>query len=237
VEDDATTAVESDASSTAEDDGSSDTAGDGSVSTSDVERERQMTPIKGGTELRFPDEKNCTAGMVLKKNGLWANLTSSRKAVRYVVTGGHCGSIGDQVIVANRTLGKVIWKSGISDLMLIRVLPSYYQTSHCGIGGSGAPNCIYFVHTHPLAVSRVLTDTLQARGLSSVPITEVRNGAPATGTFCTSGKTTGVNCTWTTTDLPRTSTTRLGERWPPPRRRPPSMTAIPAARSTTQSTV
>ncbi|WP_144267602.1 chymotrypsin family serine protease [Leifsonia xyli] len=179
-----------------------------------VRPERMTTPVMAGTELIFPGTypHPCTAGFVVKKNGFWSNLTSYRRAIRYVVTAGHCGNVGDVVDTAGGPIGKVIWKSNISDLMMIRVLPAVARRSHCFVGRYHDVHCSVIQRSEPRAVGKVWTESLRTRGFSPVPISEFRDGVPGdVDRFCTSGATTEVNCQWSRMDVPQGQVRGVGE--------------------------
>lgn len=177
-----------------------------------VQPQRQLTPVMGGTELQFPGGRNCTAGFVVKKNGFWSNATSYRRAIRYVVTAGHCGFDGDHVKVNGNDIGRVIWTSQISDLMMIRVLPAVTRRSHCFVGRYHDIHCSIIQRSEPRAVGQVWTESMRTRSFSPVPISDFRDGVPGdVDRFCTSGATTEVNCQWSRMDVPQGQVRGLGE--------------------------
>jgi hypothetical protein len=134
--------------------------------------------------------------LVLQATGLLSNVTDYQRAVRYVLTAGHCGNVNDAISVYTNPAGQVqvgtvIWKSGISDLEVIRIEPDSQRGQVCGVTSTG-PFCTITVTYTPRAVGRVMMS-----GGSTVPVTGT--GTPTDPEiFCTSGKSTNVLCTWHT---------------------------------------
>jgi hypothetical protein len=163
-----------------------------------VDPGRQELPIVAGTELAFPTG-NCTAGLVLVADGVLWNVTQYQRAVRYVLTAGHCGEVNDAVGLntassGRKQVGKVIWKSGVSDLELVRIEPDSQRGETCSVTSTG-PFCTITVNYTPRAFGRVITTAgsqLSVTGVSAPSDTEI---------FCTSGKTTNFMCTWHTYTL------------------------------------
>lgn len=155
---------------------------------------RQSLPIVAGTKLAYPGGSSCTAGLVLRWTGALSNLTTYQRAVRYVLTAGHCGGVDTEVKVADVSVGKVIWKSGKYDLALIRVEPSATRHAVCSAPSSGI-SCSIAVDYTPRAVNKIILPSLHTRSEEPIPVTGT--GAPsANEVFCTSGAATGVMCTW-----------------------------------------
>lgn len=154
-----------------------------------VESFRTRTPILSGTQLVFP-QGECTAGLVLKKTGMWENMTPYRRAVRYVLTASHCGRTNDDVKVGNQVVGKFVWRSERSDLRLVRIEPSRRNFTHCSAPSTGL-TCSIVTTYEPLALGKIFVST------TGIALSIRGTGAPNTNeVFCTSGHTTGINCTW-----------------------------------------
>ena len=155
---------------------------------------RQSLPIVAGTKLTYSGHRDCTAGLVLRWTGTLSNLTPYQRAVRYVLTAGHCGGVNTEVKVADISVGKVIWKSGKHDLALIRVEPSATRHAVCSAPSTGM-SCSIAVDYTPRAVNQIILPSLRTRSEGLVRVTGT--GAPSTNeVFCTSGAVTGVICTW-----------------------------------------
>lgn len=166
---------------------------------------RDITPIVAGTKLEFPTS-NCTAGLVVKRTGAFNNFTEYRRALRFVVTSGHCGNVNDTVKVGGRSVGKMIWKSNINDLSLVQIEPNYRHLRYCSAPSTGL-TCSIVNRYDPIALGKVILPSLRTRSITAVPV--IGTGSPANNeVFCTSGKTTGVICTWGKVQVPGWMQTR-----------------------------
>jgi hypothetical protein len=109
-----------------------------------VPQSRSSEPIMAGTTLES-DEGYCTAGLVLKDNSALGGVTEYRRSVRFILTAGHGGQVGEHfTTTAGNVVGDVVWKSTTHDLMLIRVEPRLDRGVAAGCqgvldGDSGAP--------------------------------------------------------------------------------------------------
>ncbi|WP_372171700.1 hypothetical protein [Xanthomonas axonopodis] len=170
-----------------------------------IDQARLRQPVVGGTVLTMSLGNRCTAGLVLKQTGFLANLTPYRRAVRFVLTAGHCGDYNSTVSVDGADLGYVSWKSSVSDLELIRVEPVLHNYRHCEAPSTGI-HCTIVSTYEPRAVGKVLLSRAilyrsRAGGLDTIAV----NGhtpAPPTDRFCTSGMSTDVLCDWTDARIP-----------------------------------
>ena len=154
---------------------------------------RQSLPIVAGTKLKYP-VGDCTAGLVLRWTGSLNNLTTYQRAVRYVLTAGHCGGVNTEVKVADISVGKIIWKSGKYDMALLRVEPSATRHAVCSAPSTGM-SCSIAINYTPRAVNQIILPSFRTRGEGTVPVTGI--GQPfANEVFCTSGASTGVIFSW-----------------------------------------
>ncbi|WP_157726214.1 trypsin-like peptidase domain-containing protein [Xanthomonas citri] len=166
-----------------------------------VELMRKELPVVAGTEIYFSGGQGCTAGLIVKKTGAFNNLTEYQRAVRYIVTAEHCVSPNQEVTVGGvagvggQTIGKVAWKSSVSDLALIRVEPSATRYQSC-FSTSAGPHCVINVRYSPRAVGKVFLTSLRTRSVTAIAVAAT-GVAAQNRTFCTSGAITGVNCEWT----------------------------------------
>jgi hypothetical protein len=159
-----------------------------------VDAIRTRLPIVAGTELDFPTGY-CTAGLVVVRTGLLANITPRQRATRYVLTAKHCGRMGDPVSVGGREVGQVSWVDPVEDLELVRIDPTSHGQPFCSPTSQGF-HCTGTPTYDPAASGRVVLTTLQSRALSAIPVTGT--GAPADGeVFCVSGKSSGQSCEFT----------------------------------------
>lgn len=166
---------------------------------------RRALPVQAGTELTFPGahsgpfsspDFNCTAGPVVRATGFLSMLSPYLRAVRYVVTAGHCASsVGQHVKVGETDIGTVSWISTQSDLALVRVEPPSTRRTQCDHTSGGFPRCGIVVTRQPGAVGRVITGYNRAGQEASLPVSG--SGAPTPRElFCASGRSTGSNCTF-----------------------------------------
>ncbi|NKI75393.1 hypothetical protein Dpoa2040_002683 [Dickeya sp. CFBP 2040] len=170
-----------------------------------IDPARLQQPVVGGTVLTMSLGNQCTAGLVLKQTGGWANLTPYRRAVRFVLTAGHCGDYNSTVSVNGADIGYVSWKSDVSDLELIRVEPVRHVYRHCDAPSTGI-HCTIVPRYEPLAVGKVLLSRSalyrsREGGLVAIAVTD-HAPAPSTNRFCTSGFMTDVLCDWTDARIP-----------------------------------
>ena len=164
-----------------------------------VEPQRESLPIVIGTSLQFPTG-DCTAGLIVKKTGVFNNITPYKQAIRYVVTASHCGRTGDDVRVNGTIIGKYIWRSEESDLGLVQVEPFAQRHAVCTAPSTG-PVCSIGVTYNPRAVNKVLIASQRTRSEQAVPFSGT--GSPADReVFCTSGAVTGILCTWGKSPMP-----------------------------------
>lgn len=158
---------------------------------------RSQTPIISGTKLTFPT-MDCSAGLAVNKTGFFDNVTQYQRAVRYVVVAGHCGEVNDPVLLGHNSVGKMVWKSGKSDLGLVKIEPSKRASTHCSAPSTGM-TCSIIVTYDPLAKGRVFV----TQNGANVAISGVGNPGP-NEVFCTSGYMSGVNCSWGKINAPST---------------------------------
>jgi hypothetical protein len=135
----------------------------------------------------------CTAGGVFQSST--RVRTAFQAAVRYVLTAGHCGELGDVVKVGGVDIGVVSWRSSTSDLLLVKVDPSVTRRTACSRNSFGVVACSLIDVPATRAASRALLPSFRARTIASVPV-ERWATAGYTDPFCTSGRTTGVICGW-----------------------------------------
>ncbi len=170
---------------------------------------RTSLPVLAGSDLRivatpsgpfYSRDVRCTAGAVLRATGLLANLTSYYRAVRYVATSAHCVTLGQKVRVGNTEVGAVSWVSTDSDLALIRIEPTTSRSQYCYPISAGH-RCEIVLTYEPRAVGEVFLGRNRSGQESSIPITGT--GIPSDREiYCTSGASTGINCSWTQTSPP-----------------------------------
>ncbi|MHC2185204.1 hypothetical protein ACVLV4_000842 [Rathayibacter agropyri] len=160
---------------------------------------RQQTPIRAGTRVELP-HGYCTVGAVLSSTSWYAPLSPQMSATRYAVLAGHCGDEGESVSVADRGIvGRVIWKSGLSDLEIARIDPLARANFNCGTG-SMIRHCTPFTSYTPRAHGSIFLPDHTGR-IVSMPIDGT--GVPGENeVFCTSGAVSGVNCAWGIASLP-----------------------------------
>lgn len=159
---------------------------------------RDQLPIVAGTRLQVSNSTFCTVGAVLRSTSIFSNLTSYQRAKRYLLIAKHCAPYKGNIKVGGASIGTVIWTAPDDDLELVEVAPNYQRRLVCR-GGSAGPDCSIVETSLPRAFGRVF---LSSDGrLRAVPM---RAAATPGGdeTYCTSGSTTGVNCSWKTVATP-----------------------------------
>jgi hypothetical protein len=148
--------------------------------------------IIGGSRIGVPGGF-CTAGLVVKKDGLRNNLSAYQRAVRYVVTAKHCFADGDAMTFGGELVGTAVWRDPTLDLALVRVDPIVHNNRTCAPTSAGF-HCVGSVDYEPRADGRVFLATLRTRSVGREPI--VSTGTPPDSTlFCSSGATSGPDCT------------------------------------------
>jgi Trypsin len=165
---------------------------------------RDAEPFMAGTSLRHEDSRGgttgCTAGVVLQDNSLPGRVTEYRRSVRFILTAGHCGEVGQQwKTTAGLIVGNVVWKSATHDLMLIRVEPRLDQGVAPGCTpGSGTLPCLAISsHYYPRAVGNVFTG-----GPYTSDNIAVTGTTAATDRICISGGYHGTTCGHTSIPRP-----------------------------------
>ena len=147
--------------------------------------------IVAGSQLRMPGVR-CSAGLVVQKNGVIANLSPYARAIRYVVTAKHCFSRGDEVSYGDEIVGTAIWKDPHNDIALVRIEPLSEGSRSCAPTSAGF-HCVGSVTYTPRAVGRVIIASLRTRGEEKVPV--LQTGSPAVGTiFCLSAAQVRSDC-------------------------------------------
>ncbi|WP_080939422.1 trypsin-like serine protease [Clavibacter michiganensis] len=170
---------------------------------------RRALPIKAGTSLIFmgtnsgafhsPDS-TCTAGAVMFYNRFLYRIRPYDRAVRYVLTAKHCGSMNQMVRVGDVQVGKVTWVSPTSDLALVRIEPDHTRSTHCFSGSTGRHCSIVETYT-PRAIGQVILAQNRGGQENTWPVRG--SGAPGAGEkFCTTGQTTGVICDYQAAPTP-----------------------------------
>ncbi|MDO4045644.1 chymotrypsin family serine protease [Clavibacter michiganensis] len=156
---------------------------------------RNFVPIVAGSALQFPGAI-CTAGLVVVRTGLLANISPRQRATRYVVTAKHCGDLGAEVKVAGVPVGAVTWVDPREDLELVRIDPLMDGRPFCAPSSAGF-HCTGTTTFQPRASGRVLLETVRFRTLRALPVTGT--GAPAAGeVYCVSAVVSGQSCVWST---------------------------------------
>ncbi|RIJ45048.1 hypothetical protein DZF93_00465 [Clavibacter michiganensis subsp. insidiosus] len=166
--------------------------------------------MKAGTQLIFEgsqagfahsSDMACTAGPVLRASGFFSNLTASAQAFRYVITAGHCASVGQAVRVADTQVGKVTWVSGQSDLALVRIDPYASRSPQCFPTTLGHHHCQIVTHYEPRATGQVIL--ARNRLGQELPLPVTGSGVPQPREiYCVSGAQSGVNCTFVSIPTP-----------------------------------
>ncbi|MBF4619476.1 serine protease [Clavibacter sp. VKM Ac-2873] len=130
--------------------------------------------------------------------GFFSSITPFQRGVRYLMIAKHCAQNGAEVKVGGEVVGSVTWTAPDYDLEMVRVDPNVRRTPVC-TGASQLHNCFIKEDIFPRAFGRVFLDT--PFGERPIPM---RAGAQpgADETFCTSGSSTGVNCSWTSAPTP-----------------------------------
>nr|WQM79103.1 hypothetical protein PCFP21_255 [Curtobacterium flaccumfaciens pv. poinsettiae]WQM79199.1 hypothetical protein PCFP23_250 [Curtobacterium flaccumfaciens pv. poinsettiae]WQM79337.1 hypothetical protein PCFP24_435 [Curtobacterium flaccumfaciens pv. poinsettiae]WQM79412.1 hypothetical protein PCFP11_325 [Curtobacterium flaccumfaciens pv. poinsettiae]WQM79447.1 hypothetical protein PCFP31_065 [Curtobacterium flaccumfaciens pv. poinsettiae] len=160
---------------------------------------RSELPIVAGTRLEVPGMRQCTVGAVLRSTSIFSRLTAFSRGKRYLLIAKHCAPDGADIKVGGQSVGKVIWTAPSDDLELVQVDPNFNRQVVCQPGS--VHRCTIVEHVYPRAFGRVfLAPNGRPRTIpmtaSSVPGGDER--------FCTSGSSTGVNCSWSTAPTPRT---------------------------------
>jgi S1-C subfamily serine protease len=170
-----------------------------------VELRRQAVPIVAGTRLAMAQGGDCTAGVIMKKDtGFLRSLVSPREnATRYAVIAAHCVQRSDEVVlVAEEPVGKVVMRSPDHDLALVQIDPEVRQLTHCHVTSFG-PSCSRSYSYTPRASGQVFLDTPRPGARGGGPVPMVGYGVPSAGEhFCTSGSSTGTQCSWQRADIP-----------------------------------
>jgi hypothetical protein len=160
---------------------------------------RSDLPIVAGTRVGVPGMRQCTVGAVLRATGLLANFTEYSRGIRYLLIAEHCAQDRAEVKVGGSVVGNVVWTAPQDDLELVRVAPSTRRQVVCS-GASQLHRCSIVETVTPLAVGKVILST----PFGERPIPMRPPAVPGTDeSFCTSGSSTGVNCSWITTPTPR----------------------------------
>jgi len=166
---------------------------------------RSAQPFMAGTDIGV-----CTAGLVLTDDTLFGKATQYRRSVRFILTAGHCGSVGDNFTTpSGQVVGDAIWKSPTHDFLLIKVEPELKRGGVIGcIPGSTNLNCVSISpRYYPRAVGRVFTGG---------PLTSESIPVPDTGqtseSICISGSRSGSFCGHTSTERPPNFPDRPGRQ-------------------------
>ncbi|MHC2186210.1 hypothetical protein ACVLV4_001863 [Rathayibacter agropyri] len=167
------------------------------VPTAKAQSLRDQIPIVGGTALRLPGARWCTAGAVLESRS-WISLVAPiARATRYVVLAKHCAALGEEIRVGDAAVGTVTWTSTTYDVEIATIPPSTVQRPLCS-GASQLHHCTIPPAT-PKAVGRTILDI--GGGPQAIPVTRI--GLP-TGNeqFCTSGAFSFTDCSFHRIDYP-----------------------------------
>ncbi|HEY6794193.1 MAG TPA: trypsin-like serine protease [Kineosporiaceae bacterium] len=165
---------------------------------------RDAEPFMAGTSLRYRDSQGttggCTAGLVLQDNSVLGGISEYRRSVRFILTAGHCGTVGERwTTTSGAFVGNAVWKSPTHDLMLIRVEPRLDRgvAPGCEPGSSTLPCVAISSHYYPRAVGKVFTGG--PFNSDSIPVT----GTAASDTnICISGGYNGTTCGHASTPQP-----------------------------------
>ncbi|HEY6796790.1 MAG TPA: trypsin-like serine protease [Kineosporiaceae bacterium] len=161
---------------------------------------RGSEPFMAGTHMTSRNAE-CTAGLVLRDYSTFSGITEYRRSVRFILTAGHCGQVGDHFITVpdGNVVGDVVWKSATHDLLLIRVEPRLDRGVAPGCQpGSGTLPCVAISsHYYPRAVGRVFTGG--PVNSDSVP---VGGTTPSGVPICFSGGVSGTICGHTSIPRP-----------------------------------
>ncbi|AZZ56925.1 hypothetical protein [Rathayibacter iranicus] len=159
---------------------------------------REQIPIVGGTVLEVPEDRWCTAGVVLKSRS-WLSLASPvGQATRYIALAKHCARLGSDISVRGTVVGTVTWVSSRYDLEIVKIPPSTVQRPVC-TGASQLHHC-----TIPPAIPKAVGRIILLDSAGREQVVPVRGkGLPANGErFCTSGAISFVNCSFETVYVP-----------------------------------
>ncbi|HEY6793151.1 MAG TPA: trypsin-like serine protease [Kineosporiaceae bacterium] len=158
-----------------------------------VPRSRGSEPFMAGTDMHSNRAARCTAGLVLMDNSLLGGTTEYRRSVRFVLTAGHCGQVGDRftTVPEGNVVGDVVWKSATHDLLLIKVEPRLERgvDPACQPGSWTLPCVAISAHYYPRAVGRVFTG-----GPQQSESMAVRGTTPSGVPICISGGISGTIC-------------------------------------------
>ncbi|HEY6795426.1 MAG TPA: trypsin-like serine protease [Kineosporiaceae bacterium] len=157
-----------------------------------VPQSRGSVPFMAGT-MMSGTHMGCTAGLVLMDTSVFGGITEYRRSVRFILTAGHCGQVGDRftTMPEGNVGGDVVWKSATHDLLLIRVEPRLDRGVAPGcIPGSGTLPCVAISsHYYPRAVGRVFTggpgnsDSVAVGGTTQSGVSICISGG-VSGTIC-----------------------------------------------------
>ncbi|HEY6793483.1 MAG TPA: trypsin-like serine protease [Kineosporiaceae bacterium] len=129
-----------------------------------------------------------------------SGITEYRRSVRFILTAGHCGQVGDHFTTTSGVdVGDVIWKSASHDFLLIRVEPRLDRgvAPGCVPGGSTLPCVAISSHYYPRAVGRVFTGgPLQSESVA------VGGWTLSGSSICVSAGFSGTVCGHTSTPTP-----------------------------------
>jgi hypothetical protein len=155
-----------------------------------------------GSTLNFPNNNTtCTAGLILNDWSALGAITEYRRSVRFILTAGHCGSVGDHVTnPLEQVAGDVVWKSAVHDFLLIRVEPRLDHGVAPGcMPGSGSLPCVSISsHYYPRAIGNLFVGGPQLSSNIAV------NGITMSGaSICISGGVGGTTCGHTSTPRPQ----------------------------------
>jgi len=167
--------------------------------------ERQTVVLVGGSYIS--GDAGCTVGAVLRSTAFIRQITPYQRAMRYIVTAGHCTHVG-QMVNGSRgahAIGRTLSVSHSDDVALIQIFPLSVpscQWVHHGFGsGGGTPTCVPTTTYRPRAIGRVFMTSRRTRSEEQIPM--VGPGTPAAGApLCTTGMKTGVNCSFDPVPVP-----------------------------------
>ncbi|WP_369076222.1 trypsin-like serine protease [Curtobacterium poinsettiae] len=172
---------------------------------------RNSLPVRAGTQLVFAGTRSgphfspdavCTAGPVVRSTGIFARLSQYARAVRYVVTAGHCASeTGQTVRVGTVSVGAVTWISGRYDLALVRIEPLSSRHQQCHSTSGGFVRCHIVVDWQPRASGQVILIRNRAGHEQSVAVQGTGTPAPRE-IYCVSGRSSGVICSFRSVPKP-----------------------------------
>jgi hypothetical protein len=161
---------------------------------------RVAFPAVAGSRVISPTAQ-CTAGAVLTSG--YISFTQYSLKTRYILFAAHCASLHDDVTIGNGIHGTVTWRSSVTDTAIITVPPFARHSTHCNATSLG-PHCTIITTYDAQAVGRVVTLPVYTRTTRTVPVEGTGTITPSSGTICTSGITTGVQCGYSDTSVPAT---------------------------------